>query len=65
MNVPQKVKNFIWRACRNALPTKTALLRRTLINNPLCDRCHASNEDPLHAFWTCLELDVVWNNLEL
>ena len=65
MNVPQKVKNLMWRACRNTLPTKTTLLRRTIIDNPLCDHCHATNEDPLHALWACSKLDVVWNDLEL
>ena len=57
MQVPQKVKMFIWRACQNAMPTKQALMRRTIIGNSICDRCQAEVEDPLHALWTCIELD--------
>ncbi|XP_075656037.1 uncharacterized protein LOC142626133 [Castanea sativa] len=60
MRVPQKVKTFMWQACRNAMPTKEALVKRTIITNPLCDRCRNATESPLHALWSCSEVDVVW-----
>ena len=60
MHVPQKMKNFMWRACRNAMPTKQALVKRTIINNLTCDRCRLATESPLHALWSCSEIDVVW-----
>ena len=65
MKVPPKVKNLMWRACRNAMPTKTALLRRTITVSQLCDRCHVPQEDPLHALKSCSKLDVVWSDVEL
>ncbi|KAK9991789.1 hypothetical protein SO802_026774 [Lithocarpus litseifolius] len=39
MRVPQKLKNFMWWACRNAMLTKQALVERTIITDPTCDRC--------------------------
>lgn len=60
LRVPNKVKNFLWRTCRNALPTKDILVRRTIIDDPLCSRCHEEHETPLHALWLCRELDPVW-----
>uniref|UniRef100_A0A7N2MU32 Reverse transcriptase domain-containing protein n=1 Tax=Quercus lobata TaxID=97700 RepID=A0A7N2MU32_QUELO len=62
MQVPQKVKMFIWRARRNAIPTKHALMRRTITEDSTCERCQSDVEDPLHALWTCTKLDVVWND---
>ncbi|XP_023906710.1 uncharacterized protein LOC112018416 [Quercus suber] len=43
------------------MPTKANLVRRTIINDPLCERCRAAHETPLHAPWTCKELDIVWD----
>ena len=60
MKAPPKVKNFIWRACCNALPTKQALMRRKIIANPICERCKTVVKDTEHALWSCSELDVVW-----
>ena len=40
LQIPNKVKNLLWRASRGAMPTKEALVRRTIIKDPLCDRCH-------------------------
>ena len=65
MRVAQKVKNFVWRACRNALPTKKELVKRTIIADPICDRCRVAVEDPLHALWSCSEVDIVWANQTL
>jgi len=60
LQIPNKVKNLLWRACRGAMPTKEALVRRTIIDDPLCDHCHEAQESPLHALWLCKELDTVW-----
>nr|XP_023903860.1 uncharacterized protein LOC112015657 [Quercus suber] len=62
MQVPPKIKNFIWRACRNVLPTKQALMRRKVVADPICERCKLDVEDAEHALWSCPELDVVWVN---
>ena len=65
MRVAQKIKNFVWRACRNALPTKKKLVRRTIIADPICDRCRTAVEDPLHALWSCSKVDFVWADQSL
>ena len=62
LRVPNKVKNLLWRACRNAMPTKANLVRCTIIDDPSCDRCHDAHEAPLHALWLCRELDSVWDS---
>ena len=59
LQVPNKVNNLMWRACQNALPTKVSLVRRTIIDDPLCDRRHEEHETPLHDLWLCKEVDVV------
>ena len=60
LDVPNKVKHFTWRACKNSLPTKCNQVRRRVISDHHCDWCTASPEHMLHALWTCSELDVVW-----
>ena len=65
MRAPPKVKTLLWHACREAMPTKSALFRRTILTDPHCVRCHASSENSLHALWSCPELDPTWSDLEL
>ncbi|XP_075645735.1 uncharacterized protein LOC142616862 [Castanea sativa] len=64
MEIPNKYKNLLWRACRNSLPTKQNLVRRTITQNPSCDRCSLqaedTAEDTLHALWSCTSLNEVW-----
>ena len=60
MQAPLKIKNFLWRACRNALPTKQVLMRRKIIEDPMCEKCKQVVEDTLHALWSCSKLNVVW-----
>ena len=63
--VLNKVKNHLWKAWRNSLPTKTNLVHRTIIANDICDRCHGATKTVVHALWECLEIDVVWNDVAL
>jgi len=48
-----KVKNFIWRACTNSLPTKVNLMKRKVLVDPLCHCCGKQPEDIMHALWGC------------
>lgn len=49
MKITNKVKNLVWRACRNSLPTKENLVRCTIITSSTCDRCFEASESPLLA----------------
>ena len=60
LDCPNKIKNLIWRASRNSLPTKCNLYRRTVITEHCCDRCKEESEDMLHVVWSCKKLDGVW-----
>lgn len=62
MQVPPKIENFLCRACRNALPTKQALMQRKIVEDPMYERCKQAAEEPIHALWSCPELDEVWSN---
>ena len=62
LEIPNKYKNFLWRACRDSLPTKFNLTRKTIIQDTSCDRCALMAEDTLHALWGCSGLNVVWDD---
>ena len=64
LHVPNKVKNFIWRACQNLLPTIMNLDRRIVIFDPTCERCCEMPKQILHALWFCSGLDVLWSDMQ-
>ena len=35
--MPNKIKSFFWRACKNILPTKVNLRDRRIIHDPTCE----------------------------
>nr|POF00561.1 putative ribonuclease h protein [Quercus suber] len=39
LRVPNKIKNFMWQACCESIPTKANLRHRHITDNPLCERC--------------------------
>ena len=61
LRVPNRVKNFLWHACHDAIPTKANLMRRHILVDPMCERCWKEEETPLHALWSCSELSTVWS----
>lgn len=55
-----RVRMFIWRACRNALPTKENLLRRGSELDPICEVCGEAVESVNHVLLHCREAKSVW-----
>ena len=61
LRVPNIVKNFLWRACHDVIPTKANLKQRHILVDPMCEHCWKEDETPLHALWSCSELSTVWS----
>ena len=60
MQVPNSVKSLVWRAGRNALPTRMNLVRRHILTDAMCPECKVQLEDTLHTLWSCPILQDVW-----
>ena len=60
LNVPNKIRHFIWRASNDSLPTKMNLLKRNITANSHYNRCCCETEDTIHAIWGCPEVKIVW-----
>ncbi|KAF3971891.1 hypothetical protein CMV_004548 [Castanea mollissima] len=65
MNVPNRVKHFTWKACRNILATKENLWRRKVTQEGLCKECGNTTELATHLFWFCKQALVVWSHSKL
>ena len=59
LNVPNKVQNFMWRVCKEAIPAKHNLLRRKIIIEDKCEQCGVESETTAHALWECTTLDEI------
>ena len=62
LSVPNKIKNFLWRASREAIPVKKNLVARKVLSEEVCDHCHVATEDVHHALWECHELSALWES---
>ena len=58
--VPHKVKHFLWRACRDILPTKANLMQRKVLSDDICEECMLEVETSAHFFWSCPRAKLVW-----
>ncbi|KAK6151805.1 hypothetical protein DH2020_014440 [Rehmannia glutinosa] len=61
MNIPPKVKHFIWRAYRNCLPTRSNLAAKNIQVDTICVFCHIDIETCWHLFVTCSFCTNCWN----
>jgi len=53
LRVPEVLKGFVWKLCHNILPTKSALFKKSVVQDPLCPVCSACSEDVWHVLWSC------------
>ena len=60
MNVLSKIKNFLWRACSEALPTRSNLAKRKVLDDPTCQLYGSEHENTMHALWSCKNILTVW-----
>lgn len=51
--VPNKLRFFIWKACRKVLVVRHNLERRRINVVNKCDLCEASDETEAHLFFAC------------
>ena len=58
--VPKKIKNFVWRACQNILPTMSNLCRRQVVNSDTCEQCDKCSETIDHVLLHCDFSSAVW-----
>ena len=65
LSVPSKVRNLVWGATKNSLPTKTNLVKQKIINSSMCESCQQANEDVCHALFHCPKLSDLWNKVPL
>lgn len=53
LQIPNKVKMFLWRLSTNCLPTMAGLLAQNLSRSDVCPRCRNYSETPEHAIFQC------------
>ncbi|KAH9696063.1 putative reverse transcriptase/RNA-dependent DNA polymerase [Citrus sinensis] len=61
LELPEKIKIFMWRAIKNILPTTENLWKRKCLPEPTCPRCHKSVETISHALFECKAARKTWN----
>ena len=60
LNVPPKVRTFMWRACCNVLPTKSNPTQWKVQTDPKCSICSPQDETKEHILWECPFAHNVW-----
>lgn len=56
MKVPNKIKIFAWRACKNGVPTRENLVQKHVLTEATCRLYFSDWEDITHAIVTCNSL---------
>lgn len=62
LDVPPKLRVFLWRACRNILPTMVELFKRRVSTNPKCPACGVEPETIHHTLMVCRWLNYLWRD---
>ncbi|XP_074327916.1 uncharacterized protein LOC141665831 [Apium graveolens] len=60
LKLPGKVRNFIWRMCRDVLPTAANLINKQVNIVDRCLWCQTHIEDSMHILFRCTFAREVW-----
>ena len=61
LNVPPKVRNFLWRACSGCLPTRENLHKKRVRVDEKCEVCCHHFETICHVLWECPFARNIWS----
>ncbi|KAK3210788.1 hypothetical protein Dsin_015494 [Dipteronia sinensis] len=59
LQIPSKIKVFVWKACHNMLPSFEVLARRKILVDRRCPMCKSKSESIIHGLWSCSYLKVL------
>jgi len=60
VNLPNRIKNFIWRLAKNILPTRGNLCKKGLKIDSVCPLCFNEVETSQHLFMDCNIAKLTW-----
>ena len=63
--MPNKIKHFAWKACKDILATKENLWKRKITKDNLCKSCGNAPESTCHIFWFFDSVKEVWASSKL
>lgn len=63
LEVPNKIKHFMWLLNHNRLPCNHTLHRMGVPVGPFFKYCANQNEDIPHIFWLCPQSSALWNRV--
>ncbi|KAK2660058.1 hypothetical protein Ddye_006591 [Dipteronia dyeriana] len=60
LNLPPKVRIFVWRACLIAMPSLELLWKKNVVESPRCQCCGSSSKSSNHALFGCKVARKTW-----
>ncbi|KAF7832946.1 putative ribonuclease H-like domain, reverse transcriptase zinc-binding domain-containing protein [Senna tora] len=65
LQIPAKIKFFLWRVCKGILPVCSNLAKRGMDVAPCCPVCSSEEESICHATLFCSQIRALWSSLPL
>lgn len=65
LNVPPKLKHFLWRVSTKALAVRSELCKRNIALDSECGICREKEESILHDIVECSHLKVLWEDVPI
>ena len=63
LNIPNKIKLFMWKAILDIIPSNFNLFCRKIPTSPICPICQKCEETGLHILWKCNLSKKLWANI--